>query len=593
MAKRKVKFDFTPSKYQEKFFDFVQHGVGNAVIEASAGSGKSSTCVAAMKLIPKDQKCLFIAFNKSIADELNERLKSRSNCVARTTHSLGFLMLRRNLGSDIEVDEYKYRKFVKNNIGNLTTASEFIRTRQQAEEYIDNITMLIDFSRFNLAQSEKEINEIAQKYSIPVSFDECAITRKCLEWGKEHTETIDYTDMVWLPVELSLAPIGLTYDWVFFDEAQDASLCTIQLFLKCIKRGGRFVSVGDKNQSVNMFAGSSEDAFDFMKNYPNTTFFELPITYRCAKNIVAFANQLVPNMFAREGAPDGAIVQNCHIKDIKEGDMVLCRSKAPLVRLYVKLLRKNINCYIKGSDIGANLINELEKIDKEVLNADLSGDGVFVQLWDKFFTERNKLIQTRGLDYDDATLSSYMMEKYDVINTLLILSEKHKTKSDLIQHIREIFQEDSKGVCLSTIHKAKGLEADNVYILCHSTMPSKLAVRDWEKLQEQNLMYVAYTRAKNLLGFVSEKEIKPSGTSQEPMDIINELSYIEKKVCEITGKQPMVRLENANLARFKLQNMTKLDDLHENDNTVELNKVEKNAQNESNDLLSELENLLN
>ncbi len=593
MAKRKVKFDFTPSKYQEKFFDFVQHGVGNAVIEASAGSGKSSTCVAAMKLIPKDQKCLFIAFNKSIADELNERLKSRSNCVARTTHSLGFLMLRRNLGSDIEVDEYKYRKFVKNNIGNLTTASEFIRTRQQAEEYIDNITMLIDFSRFNLAQSEKEINEIAQKYSIPVSFDECAITRKCLEWGKEHTETIDYTDMVWLPVELSLAPIGLTYDWVFFDEAQDASLCTIQLFLKCIKRGGRFVSVGDKNQSVNMFAGSSEDAFDFMKNYPNTTFFELPITYRCAKNIVAFANQLVPNMFAREDAPDGVIVQNCHIKDIKEGDMVLCRSKAPLVRLYVKLLRKNINCYIKGSDIGANLINELEKIDKEVLNADLSGDGVFAQLWDKFFTERNKLIQTRGLDYDDATLSSYMMEKYDVINTLLILSEKHKTKSDLIQHIREIFQEDSKGVCLSTIHKAKGLEADNVYILCHSTMPSKLAVRDWEKLQEQNLMYVAYTRAKNLLGFVSEKEIKPSGTSQEPMDIINELSYIEKKVCEITGKQPMVRLENANLARFKLQNMTKLDDLHENDNTVELNKVEKNAQNESNDLLSELENLLN
>jgi ATP-dependent exoDNAse (exonuclease V) beta subunit len=124
-------------------------------------------------------------------------------------------------------------------------------------------------------------------------------------------------------------------------------------------------------------------------------------------------------------------------------------------------------------------------------------------------------------------------------------------------------------------------------------MPSKLAVHNWEKLQEQNLMYVAYTRAKNLLGFVSEKEIKPSGTSQEPMDIINELAYIERKVCEITGKQPMERLENADLARFKLQNMTKLEDLHENDNTVELNKIEKNTPNENNDLLSELEDLLN
>ncbi len=593
MAKRKVKFDFVPSKYQEKFFDFIQHGVGNAVIEAKAGAGKTKTAISSIKLIPKDQKCLFIAFNKSIADELNERLKSRSNCIARTTHSLGFLMLRRNLGPDIEVDEYKYRKYVKNNIGKITTASEFIRTRQQVEEYIDNITMLIDFSRFNLAQNEKEINAVAQKYSIPVSFDECAITQKCLEWGKEHTETIDYTDMIWLPVELSLAPMGLTYDWVYIDESQDLSICSTQLFLKCIKRGGRFVSIGDPDQSVNLFAGSSEDAFNFMKEYPNTTLFELPISYRCAKNIVTFANQLVPNMLARDEAPEGIIVRNCHVRDIKEGDMVLCRSKAPLVKLYVKLLRKNINCYIKGQDIGSNLIKELEKIDQEDLNTDLSTDGVFVRLWDKFFTERNKLMQTRGLDFDDATLSSYMMEKYDVINTLLILAEKYKTKTDLIKHIKEIFQEDSKGVCLSTIHKAKGLEAENVYILCHSTMPSKLAVHDWEKLQEQNLMYVAYTRAKNLLGFVSEKEIKPSGISQEPMDIINELVYIERKVCEITGKQPMERLENADLARFKLQNMTKLEDLHENDNTVELNKVEENISNKSNDLLAELENLLN
>ncbi len=592
MAKRKVKFDFVPSKYQEKFFDFIQHGVGNAVIEAKAGAGKTKTAISSIKLIPKDQKCLFIAFNKSIADELNERLKSRSNCIARTTHSLGFLMLRRNLGPDIEVDEYKYRKYVKNNIGKITTASEFIRTRQQVEEYIDNITMLIDFSRFNLAQNEKEINAVAQKYSIPVSFDECAITQKCLEWGKEHTETIDYTDMIWLPVELSLAPIGLTYDWVYIDESQDLSICSTQLFLKCIKRGGRFVSIGDPDQSVNLFAGSSEDAFNFMKEYPNTTLFELPISYRCAKNIVTFANQLVPNMLARDEAPEGIIIRNCHVRDIKEGDMVLCRSKAPLVKLYVKLLRKNINCYIKGQDIGSNLIKELEKIDQEDLNTDLSTDGVFVRLWDKFFTERNKLMQTRGLDFDDATLSSYMMEKYDVINTLLILAEKYKTKTDLIKHIKEIFQEDSKGVCLSTIHKAKGLEAENVYILCHSTMPSKLAVHDWEKLQEQNLMYVAYTRAKNLLGFVSEKEIKPSGISQEPMDIINELVYIERKVCEITGKQPMERLENADLARFKLQNMTKLEDLHENDNTVELNKVEENISNKSNDLLAELENLL-
>lgn len=589
MAKRKVKFDFTPSVYQEKFFDWIEHGEGNALIEAKAGSGKTSTCVASMKLIPKEEKCLFIAFNKAIADELNERIKSKPNCVARTTHSLGLLMLRRNLGSDIEIDEYKYRKYLKENICELTTINGQINSRSEIDNYIDNISTLINYSRFNLAQTEDDIDYVAQKYNIPLSYDECVVTKKCLEWGKKHTETIDYTDMIWLPVELSLNPIGLTYDWVFLDEAQDSSLCTIQLFLKCIKRGGRFVAVGDPDQSIYAFAGASEEAFDFMKNYPNTTLFDLPISYRCPKKIVQFANFIVPNMFAREDAPDGIITRNCHVRDIKEGDMVLCRSKEPLIKLYVKLLRKNVNCYIKGQDIGKNLIKTLTKIKQEELNKDLNSDGVFVRLYENLFDERNKLMQKRGLDYDDATLSSFIMDKYDTISALFVLSEKCTTKTELIEHITEIFKEDSNGVCLSTVHKAKGLEADNIYILCHSMMPSKLAVQKWEKEQEKNLMYVAYTRAKKMLGFVSEKEIKPGGTSQEPMDIINELAYVERKICAVIGKEPMERLENADLARFKLQNMTQITDMHEEDNSFETFKP---ISSQNNELLSELEQLI-
>ena len=587
---RKVKFDFVPSEYQEKFFDWIEHGVGNALIRAKAGAGKSSTAIASMKLIPKTEKCLFIAFNKSIAEHLNEKLKSRPNCTARTTHSLGNLIVKRNLGSDIELDEYKYRNYVKSNITELTTTNGEIKTRQQVEEYIDNITKLIDYARFNLAQNEKEINEIAQKYSIPVSFDECIVVQKCLEWGKTNTEIIDYTDMIWLPVELMLKPIGLTYDWVYFDEAQDASLCSIQLFLKCIKRGGRFVTILDEFQSINQFAGASEDAYEFLKNYPNTTLFELPISYRCAKSIIRFANNFVKDIFAREDAPEGIIVENCHVRDIKEGDMVLCRSKAPLINLYVKLLRKNVNCYIKGQDIGQNLIKELEKIKQDDLARDLDRDGVFVRLFDNLFTERNKLMLTRGLDYEDATLSSYIMEKYDAINALMILSERYNSKNELINHIQEIFKEDSKGVCLSTVHKAKGLESENVYILCNSSMPSKLAVHDWEKQQEKNIMYVAYTRAKNKMGFISEKEIKPSGSLQDPSEILTELAYYERKVCDVLGKEPMEKMESIELTRFKLQNIKQIEDLHKDDNVVHIE--ENNAITENVDLISELENLI-
>lgn len=554
--KKEVDFGFTPSEYQQKFFDFIKEGVGNAVVSAKAGCGKTVTAVSSMKLIPTKEKCLFIAFNKSIAEELSDRLKTLSNVTVRTSHSLGYLFIRRNLGNNIELDEYKYRTYVKTNINDLSSAQDMITSKKELAEYLDSILQLINFARFNYCQSVKEIDDIAKKYCIPIQFDECEVVLKAMKWGKENTEIIDYTDMVWLPVELKMKPLGLQFDWVFIDECQDLSIISVELFKKCIKRGGRFVAIGDEKQCVYTFSGSSEEAFNMMRNQPNTQLFDLPISYRCDKNIIKFAQTLVPDIKHRENADDGEIIYDCRTNIFKENDMILARTKAPLVKLYTRLLRKGINCYIKGQDIGGNLIKTLEKYEHEELNTDLTKDGVFVRLYQKLFNDRNKLMEKRGLDFDDATLSTSIMEQYDNINTLMTLSENIKTKTRLIEHIKTVFAEEKKGICLSTIHKAKGLEADNVYILCHSMMPSKLAVQDWEKIQEQNLTYVAYTRAKHKLGFVSEKEIPPCGSSQEPIEIINDLMFIENKICKILGTEPTKRMTNVDMAKFSLNSAT-------------------------------------
>ena len=56
---------------------------------------------------------------------------------------------------------------------------------------------------------------------------------------------------------------------------------------------------------------------------------------------------------------------------------------------------------------------------------------------------------------------------------------------------------------LSTVHKAKGLEFETVFILDFDKyMPSKWAAQDWQKVQERNLIYVAVTRAKNKLVYI-------------------------------------------------------------------------------------------
>jgi superfamily I DNA/RNA helicase len=72
--------------------------------------------------------------------------------------------------------------------------------------------------------------------------------------------------------------------------------------------------------------------------------------------------------------------------------------------------------------------------------------------------------------------------------------------------INKFFDEDVNGcVTLSTVHKAKGLEAENVFILDVSKMPHPMAKTESQKIQELNLKYVALTRSKSYLGFVAAK----------------------------------------------------------------------------------------
>lgn len=568
---KKIDLGFPPSPYQQKVFDFIQYGVGNAVIKACAGSGKTSTLISAINLIPDHKKCLFIAFNRSVVEELTKKLENCTNCTIKTIHGLGFQILSANLINPTTVNEYKYRLYLKDNINELTSIDLKEKlTQAQCNDYTGTITKLIDFSRYNLAQTVKEIQKTAKIYGIQTNYDECEVTLKCLQWGKTHLDTIDYTDMVWLPYELSLSPHGIKYDWLFIDEAQDLSKAAIKVFEMCFKRGTRFIAVGDDNQAIYMFAGASEEAFNTMCNKPKTKIFTLPITYRCPKKITALANTIVKDITPKPDAIDGFISHNVLIKDIKDNSLVLARSKSPLVYLYKKLLRRNVNCYIKGQDIGMELINTFYNINEEALNLSLKKQGVFSKLYELLFAKRNALMDFNGLDLEDATLSAVVINLYDNIRSLEILAEHLTTKKELIEHIKSIFKDESDGICLSTIHKAKGLEAENVYTLCPSSIPSKLAKLDWEKNQERNLQYVAYTRSKNTLNFVSEDEIPPYGVLISPSGIMGKLTDVERTICELNGTTPREQEKNANIVKFNLRTISDINNIEDyhNKNTI-------------------------
>ena len=92
----------------------------------------------------------------------------------------------------------------------------------------------------------------------------------------------------------------------------------------------------------------------------------------------------------------------------------------------------------------------------------------------------------------------------DKVETIFALADGVDTITGVQNRIEEVFSNDKEGVVFSTVHRAKGLESDNVYILKPELFPHPMAKQDWELQQERNITYVAYTRAKQRLAFVGQ-----------------------------------------------------------------------------------------
>ena len=574
--KETEKIEYKWSKFQENIFSWIEHDQGHLVVEAVAGSGKTTTLVKCLDFISDKCKVLMSAFNTDIVTELKKRTKDKDNVEVRTLHGLGLLFIKRNIPQVSAVPEpFKYDSYIKNNIKELTSINIYTLRGREYFRYIDNIKKYVDFGRFYLCQTTKDLEFIENRYAIETIADEKEVALKVMEWGKNTLETIDYTDMVWLPNVLFLKPLGLLYDFIFIDECQDMNKAERELVLKCFKMGTRMVSTGDRSQMLYAFSGGDPESFNALKSIPNTKCLPLSISYRCGKNIVDFAKKIVPTIESADNAVDGQIIRNVPLDDVKDGDMILCRNNAPLVQIYNEFLKLGKKAFIRGKDIGNNLKAIVKSTKQDKLNVDCKEDGVFVRLYDDLFVSRNKLMEKFGIDAETAINSPQLQNKIDMINALEILAEGINTSEEIIDKIDEIFPKRDKkdGISLSTIHKAKGLEANNVYIACESLMPSKSAKKDWEIRQEYNLMYVAYTRAKNTLGFIDEKDFEKFDTSN--VNSIAMLRRIEYQVNKVLGKTTKVII-NEETAKAIVANAKDIDKTIFTSSTIDFNTKKNN-----------------
>lgn len=861
---------FVPSKYQEAIFDFVKNGNGNAVIEAVAGSGKTVTAIKCLEFVGKNEKILLTAFNTDIVDEISKKIKkidNKENIDCRTMHSLGYMLLMSNYSGQIErkPNDFKYSGYIYNNISDLSGGYYFSLSSKDKAKYIDNIKKFVDFGRYYLCENINDLCFIEDHYHIPTYKNEKEIALRVMSWGKENYQTIDFTDMIWLPNVLNCKPYNRLYDWIICDECQDTMTAERMLLLRCTKMSTRMlffgekvqcqpegtqilmsdgetkdikdVNVGDEvvtynqnkntysgyktniqgniccvesieshvdNRFINVttenglsstytpehiclakfnfgkkqkvwgvalmendmgmffvgkallysnkvhhgllhtikneycsrgwllevcytkthalllqlkisqlyniplapsdlfekdtdemvrtnltslyesmggkkitenalkclefyhripkfpisdayneiphartrlhivracnlipkimelsyfdtnnkskkvrdsyrysasiinnieysndkkmvyslnvsknhtyvadgiathnciysFMGSDYRSFDELRKLPNTISLPLSISYRCSRKVVEFAKKLNNNIEAKDGANDGNVIFNASIDDINDGDMVLCRTNAPLMQLYCELTKNGKTAYIRGKDVGSNLIKTITKTKEDKLNKNLKNRGVFSKLYNNLINEIDTVMNKHHITLEMAMDDVEICQQLDVIHALEAISDDMSTSDELIKKIKTLFSDKKmKGISLSTIHKAKGLESENVFICCPSLLPSKNAKEAWEMQQEMNLEYVAYTRAKNNLLFLDESDF--SSYSVNSQQRASDISRIMEKIFILYGESNRCKIKDISheAAKMILSNKTEINNKPRN--TIELGK---------------------
>lgn len=501
--------DQTWSKQQEAIFDFFHHGgPGNLVVRARAGTGKTTTIIEGIRRANETTGILLCAFNKRIAVELNRKL-SHGGAVAKTLHSIGFDFVRRNW-SNTRVDEKGERKF---RLARRAWAEWKRKTGDRRPGYtledlapdpvMTAVTKLASLGKnVNPFAFVAELEELAIGYGIQpengwaeeVSAETlAALAHRTMMLSTERDGTLDFDDMIFLPVYHGWA--RPTYSLIVVDEAQDMNASQLMLALACAK--GRIVVVGDDRQAIYGFRGADSNALTRLRDELHATELPLTTTYRCPRAVVALAAQLVPDYTAAPTAPEGHVghMTEAHMMGTAHpADFILSRTNAPLARIALSFLRSGKRARIEGRDLSRSLLSLVRRMKASTVPELMTKLDIWAD------REAAKVRATRA---GEAAKQARLDMISDQVATLDALSDGLAETAELAARIEELFA-DSRGpsIMCSTVHRAKGLEAERVYVLtdtlyCNGKRQSE---------EETNIHYVALTRAKDTLILVSDRE---------------------------------------------------------------------------------------
>ena len=471
----------------------------STVIFGNPGTGKTYDLVERIKKC-KDKgytknKIQVLSHTKIAAQEISKR---GEGALAKTIHALAYQY------GDISPEQ-------------VASASEIVTFSEKIGIPVKGVsgdgTQPIEAGDEYMALITRALNELKDpleyaRYRIPVigKYEEFVYFYKSyLNW-KNAFGMIDFNDMIHIALHrLEENTIKPAFELLFIDEAQDLTYLQWAFIDRIILKGDirEVVVTGDTDQALFLFGGANPSGMEtFAKTY-NSKVQELSQSYRVPKEIHKISEQIInksQKRYSKDYRPTNIKGSVLNVSNSGQCNWPLMHGKDTLILYRTHSLRREIESELiryslpysalngkpglfnntTGRAIKAFLkVSTGKKVhERELRNLKKNATPVCLELWKNCdFDEMGKLSLERAI-----IIPSYHTEYY--------------TSAD--------FSEEST-IQLSTIHGAKGMEADIVFVL--DGMPTRVIENMEDNMDEElRVWFVAVTRAKQKLVWINSME---------------------------------------------------------------------------------------
>jgi len=498
------------------------NSTGDIKINAVAGSGKTTTIIEYAGARPRNSKILYLAFNRSVKLEALKKFadKGLGNVKVETAHSLAY----RNI---VLANNYRVRPqgYKTNEIAELLGLQGY---EEKHTEYIlaNHINKFVTYFCNSDKQKVQDLNYLdvvkdAKAKAFVTSFYPLLEAQSRLLLGKMDSGEIDIIHDFYLK-KFQLSNPQLNFDYILFDEGQDASPAMLDIFLK---QHATKVIVGDTHQQIYSwrYAVNSLEKVDFAT-------FHLSTSFRFSQDIANLAIEVLKWKSHLYDYQPISITGNGVSREYKT-KAVLARTNLGLLLKaieYVTEKKKVQHIYFEGNinsytyaDEGASLY--------DVLNL---YNGNYDRIKDKLIKAMKNLDELE--DYIEKT------EEVQLGMMVEIVRAYGNRIPDIIKAIKDKHvgneEKEKAQMIFSTVHRSKGMEYDAIHLVDDFITEEKLKQLKEEnkkegisssKLNEEiNLLYVAITRAKNII-HIPEKLMPVEFPASAQIKIIRAVSAEE------------------------------------------------------------------